>query len=945
MAKSGRALTRPTKFIKKIESGPGAASSESDSEQPSVSMGTFELISDPRASNHIVVTQLQGHQIEDMEDKQPNHIVVTQLQGGHKLEDIEDKQLDNMSEDELGEMHSNGELVHLATEEQLVQMGQVTGVTLSPGGVTLSPGQVNQVTLSSGNGEEITIRRVDDDDDHAMETDGHGDNDDTDDPRSMSLEEQIALLQSGTEIQIETDERITCDQEDGYSEHNNDISDHVISIEEDGQITIETFRKDVEVLVDKAQSDPRTLHSDSKPPVPSPPKFPQWWQRLSSIFHTYLHSAYLVDVWLVCMNGEAVPAHQLLLAQASPLLASWLRDARIESQEEAVTVSLPDVDSVIAAMFVTAVYKGELPQDQNDLDKIERLAFELGVNVGRKVTPLSLDSVSLSQATVCQSLTITKVSAPKPEPTESEIRLPQVPETDMNEDSSSVYCGDQQVQVVQTESGEILLVTCDPNQGDGGQGMDLTNAMGHTIGVTKDGVVKESVDDEVEKIKEQKIAQIKEQQARQCPVCYNTAIAHRFNIENGGDQKFAYRCCHSECNLNSIKTARAFNQHMIRHGELTKEYEPVSKVCPLCFRPRIEHKNRGLADLEKGNHKGNLYKCCHCAASKLTAKKFFLHMENHVAKKYVCETCHRGYSYLHLLNEHVWKEHGEGQNIRYNCTWEGCDYSAKYKQTLHTHVMERHHGVKRRHRQDDAYTKICCPTCNKTLKKWYYHQFHKKTCASGNVIYQCEICGKEGFINSITLQNHVRSRHSQDRPFTCEYCPAKYATAMSLSGHRSRKHGVNSRGEVVPKKMFPCGHCGKLLTSKMKLQCHIEVIHEGKREFKCTFCEKTFTSKSNLQIHEGALHTGVLPYKCDFCNKMFARKSQLATHKENQHPGHAGPFFVVEDVDSVQVEDIIIPVQTVEDGHEVGLSVGVDGIVEGVSISEGMCHEGVSIEV
>ena len=84
---------------------------------------------------------------------------------------------------------------------------------------------------------------------------------------------------------------------------------------------------------------------------------------------------------------------------------------------------------------------------------------------------------------------------------------------------------------------------------------------------------------------------------------------------------------------------------------------------------------------------------------------------------------------------------------------------------------------------------------------------------------------------------------------------------------------------------------------------HIEVIHEGKREFKCNYCEKTFTSKSNLQIHEGALHTGVLPYKCDFCNKMFARKSQLSNHKENQHPGHAGPFFVVEDVDSVQVSE------------------------------------------
>lgn len=141
----------------------------------------------------------------------------------------------------------------------------------------------------------------------------------------------------------------------------------------------------------------------------------------------------------------------------------------------------------------------------------------------------------------------------------------------------------------------------------------------------------------------------------------------------------------------------------------------------------------------------------------------------------------------------------------------------------------------------------------------------------------------------------------------------------------------------MPKKMFPCDHCGKLLTSKMKLTAHIEVIHEGRRDYKCKYCDKTFTSKSNLQIHEGSLHTGVLPYRCEFCAKMFARRSQLSSHKESQHPGHAGPFYVVEDVDSVQVEDgvhdIIIPVQEVEDGVEISIGVDSVSIMEGVAIA------------
>ena len=36
-----------------------------------------------------------------------------------------------------------------------------------------------------------------------------------------------------------------------------------------------------------------------------------------------------------------------------------------------------------------------------------------------------------------------------------------------------------------------------------------------------------------------------------------------------------------------------------------------------------------------------------------------------VSKKHMCTTCGKGYSYKHLLNEHTWKEHGEGQHIRW----------------------------------------------------------------------------------------------------------------------------------------------------------------------------------------------------------------------------------------------------------------------------------------
>ena len=54
-------------------------------------------------------------------------------------------------------------------------------------------------------------------------------------------------------------------------------------------------------------------------------------------------------------------------------------------------------------------------------------------------------------------------------------------------------------------------------------------------------------------------------------------------------------------------------------------------------------------------------------------------MENHVAKKHVCSQCGKGYSYKHLLEEHVWKVHGDGQDEWIVCPYINCEYKVKTK--------------------------------------------------------------------------------------------------------------------------------------------------------------------------------------------------------------------------------------------------------------------------
>ena len=396
-----------------------------------------------------------------------------------------------------------------------------------------------------------------------------------------------------------------------------------------------------------------------------------------------------------------------------------------------------------------------------------------------------------------------------------------------------------------------------------------------------------SFEDEGERVNAVKICNIREQQDTKCPLCHSSAIQHRLTSQSHG-QKFSYICCSLGCNMDNLKTAKAFNLHMVgQHSdgvqqELSRveqeQFQQGGRSCPLCSQLQVEHKNR--QNLEEGD----VYKCCQCTVSELTNMNLFVHLENHVSKKWNCLDWGKGFSYNHLLDTHTWKEHGEGQHIRNFCNWQGCEYSSKYKQTLQSHVRQIHHGIRRKRKRD--YKKVQCPTCNKTLSNWYYQEVHKTNCSDGRSLYPCKTCGKEDFINVVTLKNHIRSKHTTDRPYSCEHCPMKYATAMSLSGHMSRRHGVTLSGKIKHKELFTCEHCTKSLTSKGKLQAHINVIHNGKRDFKCQFCDKNFTSKSNLQIHEGSHHTGVLPYHCDICQNIFTRRDKLRSHKKAKHPSN-----------------------------------------------------------
>jgi uncharacterized Zn-finger protein len=88
-----------------------------------------------------------------------------------------------------------------------------------------------------------------------------------------------------------------------------------------------------------------------------------------------------------------------------------------------------------------------------------------------------------------------------------------------------------------------------------------------------------------------------------------------------------------------------------------------------------------------------------------------------------------------------------------------------------------------------------------------------------------------------------------------------------------------------------CHVCNKLLTTRQKLRCHIEAVHEKIKRFACDKCPKKFYYKQEVLIH---LKSHQRKYRvdgtsiskttqCHVCNKLFATRQVLRCHIEAVH--------------------------------------------------------------
>ena len=222
-----------------------------------------------------------------------------------------------------------------------------------------------------------------------------------------------------------------------------------------------------------------------------------------------------------------------------------------------------------------------------------------------------------------------------------------------------------------------------------------------------------------------------------------------------------------------------------------------------------------------------------------------------------------------------------------------CDYN----------TFRRDHFMRHQWTHSDE-KRFSCTICSKRYKDQKTVDHHVRAYHLGEKNYSCEKCDFK-CARTGTLRTHM-AKHSEAKPFKCQYCDYAAKTKTVLQFHERRMHSEsiqyfhcdkcrfktlveeryrkhkeaheNNSGEV-------CNHCGKIFLLKRDLRDHLRFCHqEGRKKiYSCPQCGKALSSLEYLRGHMGT-HTGDREYRCRLCGSGYTVETSLSKHFRNHHP-------------------------------------------------------------
>ena len=373
------------------------------------------------------------------------------------------------------------------------------------------------------------------------------------------------------------------------------------------------------------------------------------------------------------------------------------------------------------------------------------------------------------------------------------------------------------------------------------------------------------------------------------------------------------------------------NYHLVRHIRGCHTLEKPYKCLKCDKRFAI---SEGLSQHVRSAHKDyNMFKCSieSCDFQTLFEDRLTAHLSKHkTIRQHECEVCHKNYLTKYALKYHKQRIHRifEPKLLKQSAESAVNNESNENRDTSCHDSYLSYDSVDQNNSFDFEGVSKDDKTIGQTVPMVVVAEESQKPILSGMELkrrlkprkYRNKIevnedivcreagCGKY-FLSEYNLRKHIRTVHTDCRPFPCVWpgCDSAFKTREGLNchlaSHRNERNfqcdvegcekRFNTRQEVHQHKRshgikkierYPCNWpaCGVMCQSAHALTEHLN-RHQNIKPFKCDYfeCDKTYFTAYELRQHVMKVHDKNESFSCDYndCAMSFLNKRDLAKHR------------------------------------------------------------------
>ncbi|XP_061727506.1 zinc finger protein ZFP2-like [Cydia pomonella] len=264
---------------------------------------------------------------------------------------------------------------------------------------------------------------------------------------------------------------------------------------------------------------------------------------------------------------------------------------------------------------------------------------------------------------------------------------------------------------------------------------------------------------------------------RECKVCWLQCCSQP-NMDRHLEQHDRMVQCLA-CEL-CFKNVRLFYNH---YKELHAKF-----VCDVCGK---RCKSRAIIEKHLRYHFG--YECPYCKKKLKNSTSYKNHVETQhtssVSDSSYCVQCDRRFTSDRMYKRHLQSSAAhaaERDNTRAKRKYPCPECNNVYSRRTYMNNHYRHVHAKQ--------SKYYCEDCDRHFLNRTRYLDHRRFQHEGvkrDKDKLCNICGR-GFAANRTLVNHIRT-HSGERPFSCEYCGAKFTQKHAMLSHVKYIHLKSKR--------------------------------------------------------------------------------------------------------------------------------------------------------